>query len=252
MKTITYLLTLVTLSACSFYERKMEVFMTDDDYVEFYREYSPDSSMLLINYGIDLGAFGYGQAGTAILNLIDTTKNLRDFSIPNTFTRLKWLENQNISAQFDILPSLRTGEKMELHDQEINGVNIKISTLDYIEEDAYLKVEHQEISPDGKFELIAYRYLKDSGDLNLIHVSIIPAGEQIPKYGNYLIADIQSDYALHGTWSSDNQIIFYSNSLYSELVQYYLVRKRPKIDYKVITDDDKYAGKYRWTKKDIQ
>ena len=54
--------------------------MTDQDYVENYREYSPDSSMLLINYSLDLGAFGYGQAGTAILKLSDTTKNLRDFS----------------------------------------------------------------------------------------------------------------------------------------------------------------------------
>ena len=82
--------------------------MTDQDYVENNREFSPDSSMLLINYSLDLGAFGYGQSGTAILKLSDTTKNLRDFSLPNTLTRIKWLDNQTISAQFDILPSLRT------------------------------------------------------------------------------------------------------------------------------------------------
>lgn len=226
--------------------------MTDDDFVEFNRAFSPDYSMVLIHYGIDIGALGYAEAGTAILKLQDTTKNLRDFSLPKTLTRVKWRDNKTISAQLDIIPSLRTGEKIELNDQEINGINIKVSALDYIDEDAHLKIEHQEISPNNKFELVAYRYLKDSHNLNFIHVSVIPVGEQIPKYGNYLIADRQSDYALYGTWSKNNQILFYSNSLYSELVQYYLVRKRPKIDYKVITDDDKYRDKYRWTREEIQ
>ena len=131
--------------------------MTDKDYVENYREFSPDSSMLLINYSLDLGAFGYGQSGTAILKLSDTTKNLRDFSLPNTLTRLKWLDNQTISAQFDILPSLRSGEKITLTDQEINGVKIKVSALDYIDKDDHLEIEHRELAPNGQFELVAYQ-----------------------------------------------------------------------------------------------
>ncbi len=102
MKTTIYILTLIILTSCNLYDRKEEVLMTDKDYVENYREFSPDSSMILINYSLDLGAFGYGQAGTAILKLSDTTKNLRDFSLPNTLTRLKWIDNKNISAQYDI------------------------------------------------------------------------------------------------------------------------------------------------------
>ena len=223
--------------------------MTDQDYVENYREFSPDSSMLLINYSLDLGAFGYGQSGTAILKLSDTTKNLRNFSLPNTLTRLKWLDNQTISAQFDILPSLRSGEKITLTDQEINGVKIKVSALDYIDKDDHLEVEHRELAPNGQFELVAYRYLKDRSNLNFIHISIIPVGGQIPKYGNYLIADMQSDYVLNGTWTEKNELKFYSNSQYSDLIQYYLVKDRAKIDYKIVTDDKEYGSKYRWTKK---
>lgn len=223
--------------------------MTDQDYVENYREFSPDSSMLLINYGLDLGAFGYGQSGTAILKLSDTTKNLRDFSLPNTLTRLKWLDNQTISAQFDILPSLRTGEKIALTDKEINGVKIKVSALDYIDKDDHLEIEHRELSPNGQFELVAYRYLKDRSNLNFIHISVIPVGKQIPKYGNYLIADMQSDYVLYGTWTENNELIFHSNNQYADLIQYYLVNGREKIKYKIVTNDKEYGSKYRWTKE---
>lgn len=223
--------------------------MTDQDYVENYREFSPDSSMLLINYSLDLGAFGYGQSGTAILKLSDTTKNLRNFSLPNTLTRLKWFDNQTISAQFDILPSLRSGEKITLTDQEINSVKIKVSALDYIDKDDHLEVEHRELAPNGQFELVAYRYLKDRSNLNFIHISIIPVGGQIPKYGNYLIADMQSDYVLNGTWTEKNELKFYSNSQYSDLIQYYLVNDRAKIKYEIVTDDKEYGSKYRWTKK---
>ena len=223
--------------------------MTDQDYVENYREFSPDNSMVLINYSLDLGAFGYGQAGTAILKLSDTTKNLRDFSIPNTLTKVKWLDNQNISAQFDILASLRTGEKIKFKDEEINNVKIKISALDYIDKEDHLEIEHKETSPNGQFELVVYRYLKDRSNLNFIHISIIPTGGQIPKYGNYLIADMQSDYVMYGTWNKNNELEFYSNTQYSDLVQYYLVDSRPKVNYKIITDDKKYGSKYRWTKK---
>lgn len=240
---------MVILSSCNLYDRKKDVLMTDQDYVENYREFSPDSSMLLINYSLDLGAFGYGQSGTAILKLSDTAKNLRDFSLPNTLTRLKWLDNQTISAQFDMLPSLRTGEKITLTDEEINGVKINVSNLDYIDKDDHLEIEHRETSPDGQFELVAYRYSKDRSNLKFVHISVIPAGGQIPKYGNYLIADMQSDYVLNGTWTQKNELKFYSNSQYADLVQYYLVKDRVKINYHVVIDDKEYGSQYRWTKK---
>lgn len=249
MRKTIYILILVILSSCNLYDRKEEVFMTDQDYVENYREFSPDSSMLLINYSLDLGAFGYGQSGTAIMKLSDTTKNLRDFSLPNTLTRLKWLDNQTISAQFDILPSLRSGEKITLTDKEINSVKIKVSALDYIDKDDHLEIEHRELAPNGQFELLAYRYLKDGSNLNFIHISIIPVGGQIPKYGNYLIADMQSDYVFNGTWTEKSELKFYSNSQYSDLIQYYLVNDRAKIKYEIVTDDKEYGSKYRWTKK---
>lgn len=251
MRNLAFVLVATLLSSCVFYDnRKEEVLITDKDYVENYREYSPDSSMLLINYSIDLGAFGYGQSGTAILKLSDTTKNLRQFSLPSTLTRVKWLDNKNISAQFDILPYLRSGEKIIIKDKVINGVRIRISELDYIfNKNNKPEIEHREISPNGQLELVAYRYANDVSGYNIIHISIIPAGGQIPRYGNFLISDKESDYIFYGKWTKDNELTFFSNSKYSELIQYYLVKSRPEVKYKIIVDDKKYGDKYMWTEK---
>lgn len=251
MRKSIFILILVSLYSCNLYDyRKKEVLITDKDYVENYREYSPDSSMLLINYSIDLGAFGYGQAGTAILKLEDTTKNLRQFSLPNTLTRVKWLDNKNISAQLDILTYLRSGETINIKDTIVNNTKIRISALDYIfGKDDKPEIEHKEISPNGKFELVAYRYANEESGYNIIHISVIPAGGQIPKYGNFLISDKESDYILFGTWTKSNELVFYSNSQYSDLIQYYLVKNRPDIKYKIIVDEIKYGQKYLWTEK---
>lgn len=251
MRKTIYILILLILSSCNLYDRKEDVLMTDQDYVEHYRAFSPDSSMLLINYSLDLGAFGYGQSGTAILKRSDTTENLRDFSLSNTFTSLKWLNDTTISAQFDILDALRKGEEIVLPDKEVNGVKIKVSALDYIDKDDHLAIEHRERSPNRQFELVAYRYVKDRSSLNFIHISVIPAGGQIPKYGNYLIADMQSDYVLNATWTEKNELKFYSNSQYADLISCFLVKYREKISYEIVIDDKEYGGKYRWTKDSV-
>ena len=221
--------------------------MSDNDFTEFDRQYSPDSSMLLLNYGIDQGALGYGHAGTAVLKLSDTTKNLRLFTLPNPFNRIKWVDNKTVSAKYDTIPFVRSAEQTNSKDTEINGIKVIVSSYDYIEPTAQQRVEYRETSPNGQYDLVAYRYMSDKHNLNFIHVAIITAGGQIPKYGNYLIADMQSDYVLNGKWDKDNSLIFYSNNLYADMVQYYLVRNHPNIKYKVINDDKTYSSKYRWT-----
>lgn len=223
--------------------------MIDQDYVEGSREYSSDSSMLLVRYSIDLGAFGYGQAGTAVLHISDTTKNLRLFTLPNTLTRVTWLDNKTLAAKKDIIPSVRMGKVPEVEDTVINGIKVNVSELDYIEPEYHLEVEHRETSPNGEFDLIAYRYLKNRSNLNFIHVSVVPKGSKIPKYGNYFIADMMSDYILYGTWNKNNELLFYSNSQYSDMIQYFLVKDRPSINHRIVEDNERYSNKYRWTEK---
>lgn len=95
---------------------------------------------------------------------------------------------------------------------------------------------------------MAYRYLKDNDNLNFIHISVIPKGVKIPRYGNYFIADTSSDYILYATWDKKNTLVFYSNEQYHDLIPHYLVRTRHDIKYKIVIDK-RYSGKYRWVKK---
>jgi hypothetical protein len=45
---------------------------------------------------------------------------------------------------------------------------------------------------------------------------------------------MQSDYVLNGTWTEKNELKFYSNSQYSDLIQYYLVKDREKSIMKLL------------------
>ena len=246
MRNVVPLALLMLLSACfQLYDRKKEAFTTDSDYVEFERLISPDSSAILLNYGIDLGALGYGHAGTAILRLKDTLKDLRQFTLPNTLTEVRWIDNSTVLAKFDIIPSIRMGENVLLKDTTVNGIHVVIAPKNDASDS--LVVEHRETSPNGKHELLAYRYIIDSDDISPVHVSVIPAGAEIPKYGNYYIGQRSSDYVLGGTWSKENDLIFYSNNQYSEMIQYYFVKNRPAVKYSVIVNDSKYGGKYLWS-----
>ncbi len=230
-------------------DRKKEILKTDKDFVEFYREYSPDKTHILINYGLDLGATGYGHAGTAILRLEDTLKDFRPFSISNSYVKVKWLDNQRISAMREIVPFLRSGETVDLMAQKINNIDIEVSGYDFIESNYHMDIEHRESSPNDKMELIAYRYLENRSNLNFIHISVINKGDSIPKYGNYLIGEPSSDYVFFGEWTSDNKLIFYTNEIYKDMIHYCLVKNRPQISYKLVTNDTNYTNQYRWINK---
>lgn len=245
MKNVFLIILLTTMTSCKLHNRKAEVFMADKDYIEIYRRFSPDSSKLLINFSLDHGAFGSGGTGTAIIKVSDTAKNLREYWLPETLTGARWLDNQNVYAEFDIIPSIREGKEIEIKDTVINNIKIKISALDYIDEYDSLEIVHKEVSPNKKFELVAYRY----GYSKPLHISIIESGTQIPKYGNYFIATKESDYIFFGKWTENNELEFFSNNLYSDLIKAYLVKTRKNVNYKIITDDKKYGRQYRWREK---
>jgi len=247
MKNLIFLFILTSLFSCNLYEgRKDEVLITDKDYYENYREYSPNKKMLLINYSIDLGAFGYGQCGTAILKTSDTAKNLKKYTVGNKYIRLKWIDNNTINSKIDVLDNIRNAENIVVKNIEFNKIKIIVDKLDYIENDYHLEVVKSETSPNGKYEMVAYRYLKNRQNINFIHISIIKKGKKIPKYGNYYIGDNVSDYILGGNWNKKNELNFYSNKQYSENIQYYFVKNRKQIKYNIIIDENKYGSKYRW------
>ncbi|MBX3245018.1 MAG: hypothetical protein KF685_11220 [Acidobacteria bacterium] len=172
-------------------------------------------------------------------------KNLKDFDLPNNLINVKWLDNKTITAGIDIIPSIRRGEKIDINDAEINGIKVKVSPMDYIQETSHFQIEHRESSPDGQFELVAYRYYYEDG-IGFIHVSVIKKGDPIPKYGNFLIGDIHSDRIFGGKWTNDNTLLFYTNNKDEHNVQYFFVHDKPNIRFEVVRDDEAYGSKYRW------
>jgi len=239
------MLLLLILSACTTAPRR--IYIGDTDFVEVSRQYSPDRAMLILDYTLDIGALGYSKGGTAVLKISDLTKDLTQFSLPDNLEHVKWIDNKTISARMDVIPYIRNDEKPPIRDIDVNGVKVKVAPYDHIENEFHMDTEHREASPDGKYELVAYRYCKDRSSLNFIHISVIHKGESVPKYGNYYIADMSSDRILYGTWTKDNTLVFYSNSMYAEHIKYFLVRNRPNVKYEIIIDDRRFADKYRWT-----
>src|SRR5207253_6961440 len=80
-------------------------------------------------------------------------------------------------------------------------------------------VENRLTSPDGKLDLVAYRYPKP-GYLNPIHISIVRAGQPFPKYGNFFIGHYSGDGLLAGRWTVDDAILFRTNTTQQILSQY--------------------------------
>lgn len=252
IRTIIVILLLVFFTSCKYISGK-SIYMSDSNYVEQNRKYSPDKSMLILEYSLDHGAIGYGGGGIAILKIDDLSKNLVQFNLPENLIKAEWVDNKNISARIDIIPFIRSGKQSvindtEINDTEINGVKVKVTPFDYIDDNYHLEIEHRESSPDGKLELVAYRYLADRNSLNFIHISVVNQGEKIPRYGNYYIADMFSDRILYGTWSKENTLIFYTNSLDAQSIKYLFVHNKPDVKFEIITDDTRYGSKYLWTK----
>lgn len=239
------MLLLLILSACTTAPRR--IYISDNDFVEESRQYSPNRAMLILNYTLDIGALGYSKGGTAVLRTSDLAKDLTQFSLPDNLEQVTWIDNETVSARIDVIPYIRKDEEPPIRDIEVNGVKVKVAPYDHIEKEFHIEIEHQEASPDGKYELVAYRYCKDRSSLKFIHISVIHKGERVPKYGNYFIADMNSDRILSGSWTKDNTLVFYSNSMYADHIKYFLVRNRPNIKYEIIVDDRRFATKYCWT-----
>jgi hypothetical protein len=200
---------------------------------------------MLIDYASHKGPFDYHVRGTAVVHVKDTAGNLVPYTLPKALTNFKWIDNKQVTALYDIIPSIRGGRKVTIHDTTVNGVLVKVVANDYIDKYASLKIIYRETSPDKKNEMVVYRYSTDKS-AGFIHLSIIPLRSSLPKYGNYFIANPQADYINYARWSRGNKLILFTDNIGKDLIYYGLVKSRPAIDYQIVADDERYAGKNKW------
>lgn len=241
---LTLVIFAVLLSSCLYNDRPDEVYLSDRDFVENSRLFSPDSSMVALDYSIDLGAFGSGRRGTAIFKSSDIHLDLSQFTLSQEYLDVKWVNDKTVSARIDIIPNLRAGKKTEIRDTQINGVYVKVFPYDSTEPNDTLNIINSRISPNGKYELVCYRY-SGLDRLGFLNVSVIKKGDKLPRYGNYFISDGSADYILKARWNRKSELLLYSNSSYAQMVEGFLVTNRPDINYYIITADIGLEGKYR-------
>lgn len=219
-------------------------YISDKTFIEISREYSPNKRKLILNYKFDQGAFGYSTGYTSVLNSNSLDGDLRPFNLPDKYNEAKWVDNNTIKAEVNIISDIREGKSIDYEPFKILDVTVNPKLVD-IPENGKLIIESKKNSPDEEKELIAYRYAIDE-KRGLLHISIIRKDGEIPRIGNYFIGTDSSDYLFNAKWLTNDEIQFETNSTDGELAKYYFLKNRPLTKFTIVINDNKYKSKYLW------
>lgn len=242
----------VFLISCNAPGINQTVLTTDHAYYEIKRTYSPDKSKILLTYGINQGATGQGEVGTAILNLPDTSKNIWPFTIPfYDYNDFKWLDNNTAIFYLDFLSKMRQDKFMRRNvDTIINGINLNFEYKDLIDSFFQMNILQDELSPNKQHRLLVYRYTKNQSNENFLNISVTMPGDSIPRYGNFFISDIENDYIYYCKWSNENKLQLYTTNGGYALIENYMVKSRPEILIEIKESDD-VVSPFRWNYKNF-
>ena len=228
--TFAFFIVCVTIASC---------ITSPGTFTEFSRTYSPDSSKFLLSYDYVQGAWDGGRSSSvAILNSTDSvkTENIKYSYSTYDFDKIYWKGNDTILIEDKYTEFISQG-KSPLKDTVLNGVIIKIVHKDPIDTSFTRKIFYQEISPNGKYDLIVYKYVKPVNGIYFLNISVINIGDTIPKFGNFYISRWGFDCFTDIRWNKASILdCKVSSSCYYSFTEY-LVKHRPDIKYKVQIND---------------
>ncbi|MFL5739127.1 MAG: hypothetical protein ACJ75B_02840 [Flavisolibacter sp.] len=225
------------LIGCSSHEQLHPVFFNSLGFYEISRQYSPDSSKVLITYGWDEGATGRGEVGTAVLHIGDTSKNIQPFTLPwYTYNNVHWIQNDTVEVFLDYLQKMRHRDFTTARDSLVNNIPIKFSYKDLIDDSYKRDTLLSQLSPDGKYNLVVYRYTKTGMRDNFLNISVVNPLDTLPKYGNFFISDIRNDYVFDCKWDG-NRLVFYSTTSDQNVVPECLIIGHLPVPIEIKTDD---------------
>lgn len=212
---------------------------TPGTFTEFSRTYSPDSSKFLLNYNYVQGAWDGGRSSlVTILSSRDSVKpdNIKYSYSTYDFDKIYWKGNDTVIIEDKFTEFVSQG-KSPLNDTVLNGVTVKIIHRDPIDTSFTRKVFYRETSPNGKYELVVYKYVKPENGNYFLNISVINKGDSIPKFGNFYISRWDFDCFTDIRWDETNRLdCKVSSSCYNSFSDY-LVKNRPDIKYNVQIND---------------
>lgn len=211
---------------------------TSETYKEISRVYSPDSSKYLLTYRYEQGAWdGSRTRFTTILNAADTFKPNESFSYTSLdFDNIYWCGNDTVIIA-EKFTDFISNNRSNLRDTILNGLVIKVKQIDPIDTSFQRKIFYRDTSPNSKYDLIVYKYVKPVNGNYFLNISIIDQGDSIPKFGNFYISKYDFDCFTDIRWDSTSILdIKVSESCYHAFADY-LVKCRPDIKYKVQIND---------------
>ena len=227
---VSTLFILTTLSSCDF--------TSPGTYREISEVYCPDSSKYILTYCYDQGAWDGGRTSlTTILKKTDFLDKLHPYSYSSlAFDKMYWQGNDTVIVA-EKFTEFISNAKSNLKDTTLNGVVIKIEQIDPIDTSFQRKIFYRDTSPNGKYNLVVYKYVKPVNGNYFLNISIINKGDTIPKYGNFYISRYDFDCFTDIRWDNLSclDVKVYESCYYS--FDEYLVKNRPDIKYKVQIKD---------------
>jgi hypothetical protein len=223
---------LLTAGSCTF--------TSPGEFRELSRQYSPDSSRYILRYAREQGAWDGGRTFTA------TIMNRHDPVVPDrmpwsllshSFDDLYWVNADTVAVVGSFTEYLSQG-KADLRDTVVNGVAIRVIYKDPIDTSFTKKVVHASVSPDGKQALAVYRYVKPENGDYFLNVSVYPAGDPMPRFGNFYVSRYGFDCISAIRWDSANSLDIRANSGCYYAFSDYLVKNRQPVRYRVSVQKD--------------
>jgi hypothetical protein len=225
---ILFLISILT-SSCDF--------TSPGTFKEISRVYSPDSSNYLMTYEYEQGAWDGDRISlTTILNKKESFVQGKYPSYSSLyFDKIYWKGNDTIIGEEKFTEFIN--QKSSVKDTTWNGLVFKIIHKAPIDSSFTRKIIYKETSPDKKFDLIVYRYIKNENGYYFLNISIVNKNDSIPKYGNFYVSRYAFDCFTDIKWDKANTLdIKVSSSCYYSFNDY-LLENRPAIKYKVQIDD---------------
>jgi hypothetical protein len=208
-------------------------------FTEGSRTYSPDSSKFIVRYDYAQGAWDGGRTwSVTILNSTDSVKpdNIKYSYSSLDFDKIYWKTNDTIIIEEKFTEFISQG-KSNLNDTILDGVVVKIMQRDPIDSSFTRKIYYREASPNGKYDLIVYRYEKPENGNYFLNISIINNGDSIPRFGNFYISRYDFDCFTDIKWDTESKLDIKASSGCFYAFKDYLVKNRPDIKYKVQISD---------------